>query len=141
MMADEVLGPGREVHFHGTKLDVHLLRFETFRPHGGYGILAKFDVSIAGVLTIKAMRLRKSVGGEPRIVTARLENVGGFSVEIRKWLRRIILQMAIDKLREAENDLEFVDESPNEPNDDAGLTRMLAGVERVRVEREMRAGA
>jgi hypothetical protein len=105
-----MIGKGAEIDFQGQTLELYLLRFETFRPKEGHGTLGKFDVSIPGILEIRNFKLRKTAEGKLRLVTARLERDGGFSVEIRKWLGKKILQMAIEKLREiARNDLAVLD--------------------------------
>ncbi len=95
-----------EIDRRQVRRQLHLVHFETFQPVDGYGTLAKFDVSTAGLLTVKGVKLRKKANGPLRLVTARLERDGGFSVELRKWLREFIFEKALTRLRgKLESDL------------------------------------
>jgi hypothetical protein len=78
------------------------LRFiylKALQPAGATGTIATFDVAIPGLLKIKRCSLKRRTGEPIRLVTARLEQDGGFSVELRGWLRDAVLSGAVAAVR------------------------------------------
>jgi hypothetical protein len=103
---------------------------QTFRPVGGIGTIASFDLNIPGLIKIKSCRLRRREGESIRLTTGRLDDGRGFSVEIPRWLRQAILDGAIAAIRaNLEIDLAALQmdaASAEEPDQEtAGLARML----------------
>src|SRR5688500_6330813 len=72
---------------------------QTFRPVGGVGTIASFDLNIPGLIKIKSCRLRRREGESIRLTTSRLDDGRGFSVEMPRWLREAILEGAIAAIR------------------------------------------
>jgi hypothetical protein len=85
------------------------LRFiylKALQPVGATGTVATFEVTLPGLLKIRDCKLRRRTGEPLRLTTGRLDNDGGFAVELRPWLRDAILAGAVAALREKlQNDL------------------------------------
>jgi hypothetical protein len=113
------------------KRALRFIYLKALQPVGATGTIATFEVSIPGLLKIKGCSLRRRTGEPIRLVSGRLDNCGGFAVELRGWLRDAVFEGAIAALRaKLQKDLVALakDTARAEEADDdtAGLERVLS---------------
>ena len=109
---------------------LRFISLKHFEPVGGIGTLATFEVAIAGLLKIRACRLHRREGQPLRLVTSRVEGIGGFAVELQPWLRNAITEGAINVMRrKLEPQLAAVNRTDTATDGDTSGVRRFVGAE------------